>query len=96
MPNRKAPSDARNTLKNGKSSGRGLTPQNESRGAELRLHYTDLQARRAHGEKVFTMCVLAGVIATGLCFMAAGIQGGKELVIGGVSYFAGHSWRSRR
>jgi hypothetical protein len=45
--------------------------------------YLDKQARRVHSERLFSMSVLAAVIVAGLCFMAAGIPGGWELVIGG-------------
>ena len=69
------------------------TPEgkNPKKDHEMRLRYLDRQARRVHGERVFSMSVFAAVIVAGLCFMAAGIPGGRELVIGGSSYLVGHS-----
>jgi hypothetical protein len=58
---------------------------------EMRLQYLDKQARRVHSERLFSMSVFSAVIVAGLCFMAAGIPGGRELVIGGSSYLVGHS-----
>jgi hypothetical protein len=48
-----------------------------------------VRLRYVHREKLFTMYVLAVVVVVGLCFMAAGVPGGRELVLGGTSYFAG-------
>lgn len=69
------------------------TPEknNPKKDKELRLRYLDKQARRVHSLRLFSMSVLAVVIVAGLCFMAAGIPGGRELVLGGSSCFVGHS-----
>jgi hypothetical protein len=77
------------------SMGDEQTPKKKNQNVEVRLRYMDKQARRAHGERLFSMTVLAAVIVSGLCFMAAGIPGGRELVIGGSSYFVGHSMGGR-
>jgi hypothetical protein len=73
------------------------TPEkrNPKKDEEMRLRYLEKQAGRVHGERLFSMSVLAAVIGAGLCFMAVGIPGGRELVIGGSSYFIGHSMGGR-
>jgi hypothetical protein len=58
--------------------------------AELRrVELENAQNRRAHVEAMFRMGVPAIIVLAGLCFMATGIPGGKELVVGAAAYFAG-------